>query len=232
TMTAPSDSHAKATKSEESSLAYELDADAEFHGDLSQDLPSQQTVDECAEEHVFGADRKSRKFKSLYAGEGIATRQLIIFVRHFFCGHCREFLRALCASITPDALLALETPTFITIVGCGSAKLIPEYAQATGCPFPIFADPAAVLYKKLGMQRSLSLGNKKPDYLSRTSLVQSTVEGIFESIKSGRDALHGGNIKQIGGEVLFEDEQVTWIHRMKNTRDHSEIQELRRVLGL
>ncbi|KAK8180653.1 AhpC/TSA antioxidant enzyme-domain-containing protein, partial [Phyllosticta citribraziliensis] len=206
----------------------------EFQGDVavSQDLPSQKDVDRCADMLVLGADGESRPFKSLYSGEGVATRQLIIFVRHFFCGNCQEFLRTLCASITPDALLQLGTPTFITVVGCGRPELIPAYAQTTGCPFPIFADPTTRLYAQLGMQRSLSLGHKKPDYLNRTSVVQTTVAGIYQSIKSGRGALQGGDIRQIGGEVLFEDEQVTWIHRMKNTRDHSEIQELRRVLGL
>ncbi|KAK7509701.1 AhpC/TSA antioxidant enzyme-domain-containing protein [Phyllosticta citriasiana] len=234
TMTAPSDSPAKATKSEETTLACEYEPDVEFQGDVlvSQDLPSQKDVDLCADMLVLGADGESRPFKSLYSGEGVATRQLIIFVRHFFCGNCQEFLRTLCASITPDALLALETPTFITIVGCGRPELIPAYARTTGCPFPIFADPTTSLYAQLGMQRSLSLGHKKPEYLNRTSVVQTTVAGIYQSIKSGRGALQGGDIRQIGGEVLFEDEQVTWIHRMKNTRDHSEIQELRRVLEL
>ncbi|KAK8248587.1 AhpC/TSA antioxidant enzyme-domain-containing protein [Phyllosticta capitalensis] len=235
TMTAPSPDVApiKPTKTDEpATLTCEYQPDDGGDVLVSQDLPSQKDVDACADMLVLGADGESRPFRSLYSGEGVATRQLIIFVRHFFCGNCQEFLRELCASITPDALLGLETPTFITIVGCGRPELIPAYARTTGCQFPIFADPTTRLYAALGMQRSLSLGPKKPEYLNKTSVVQTTVAGIFQSIKSGRGALQGGDIRQIGGEVLFEDGAVTWIHRMKNTRDHSEVLELRRVLGL
>ena len=44
--------------------------------------------------------------------------------------------------------------------------------------------------------------------------------------------MKGGNFHQVGGEFMFENERVTWCHRMKNTRDHAEIPEMRRVLGL
>lgn len=44
--------------------------------------------------------------------------------------------------------------------------------------------------------------------------------------------MKGGDFYQVGGEFLFENERVTWCHRMKNTRDHAEIPEMRKVLGL
>ncbi len=45
-------------------------------------------------------------------------------------------------------------------------------------------------------------------------------------------ALKGGDQKQVGGEFLFEGGEVRWCHRMRNTRDHVEVPELREVLGL
>ena len=39
--------------------------------------------------------------------------------------------------------------------------------------------------------------------------------------------------KQLGGAVRYvEEKRITWCHRMKNTRDHAELPELREVLGL
>ncbi|KAF2140620.1 uncharacterized protein K452DRAFT_252389 [Aplosporella prunicola CBS 121167] len=229
----PKDSMSLATPDSETAPACDFDPTADFKGDLpvSQDLPTQEDLDKCADLLVLDQNGESHSFKSIYSGEGQATRQMIIFVRHFFCGNCQEFLRTLSASITPEDLLALPTPTSLSIIGCGRPELIPMYTAATNCPFPIFADPTTKLYTYLGMARTLSLGAKRPDYI-KTNIVSTTVHSIIQGVKSGRGAVQGGDIKQVGGEFMFEDGQPTWTHRMKNTRDHAEIEELSRVLGL
>ncbi|KAF2452952.1 hypothetical protein BDY21DRAFT_259339, partial [Lineolata rhizophorae] len=193
-------------------------------------LPTEEEWSKCADMLVLDAEGKSRPFKSLYAGEGVAHRQMIIFVRHFFCGNCQEYVRTLCASITPADLLRLPTPTFLTIVGCGAPSLISMYASATSCPFPIYTDPRAQLYSVLRMGRTLDLGPRKPDYV-QTSMAGVVVSSLVQSLRMGRDALKGGDIKQVGGEVFVEGGRPTWIWRMRNTRDHAEVPVLRRVLG-
>lgn len=75
------------------------------------------------------------------------------------------------------------------------------------------------------------MGSKKPDYLTK-SMLAVTVQSIVKTIASGTDALKGGDVKQIGGEFLFEGGEVVWCHRMQNTRDHAEVEVLREVLGL
>src|SRR6266487_3350361 len=139
---------------------------------------------------------------------------------------CQEYLRTLTSLITPQALLSLPTPTFITIIGCGSPELINMYTSITECPFPTYADPTRKLYDVLGMTRTLDLGSKKPDYI-QSSLLTTVVKSIYQGVKSGRGALKGGDIKQVGGEFMFEDGNVVWCHRMPNTRGHTEVIELR-----
>ena len=102
------------------------------------------------------------------------------------------------------------------------------------------------------MTRTLSLGNKDPDYIQHTLMsgaMKSIVQGL-KRIGSG-DAMQGGDLRQVGGEFLFEvtgsgvalqnaktghadlkKVSVTWCHRMKNTRDHAEIPDLKKALGL
>ena len=82
------------------------------------------------------------------------------------------------------------------------------------------------------MQRTLALG-PRPAYMRRHLLVSSVLsigQGLRQ-IGSGL-ALRGGDQKQVGGEFLFEGGAVVWCHRMRNTRDHVEVPELREVLGL
>jgi hypothetical protein len=49
--------------------------------------PSQQALDLAGDISIFDAEGNSRPFRSLYEGpRAIGEQQLIIFVRHFFCG--------------------------------------------------------------------------------------------------------------------------------------------------
>lgn len=158
-------------------------------------------------------------------------------------------MRTLATAIPPTSL---PSDTSIRIVGCGSHTLIPSYIEQTKCPYPIFADPSKKLYSLLGMARTLNLGTKDPDYIQHT-LVSGMVKSIAQGLRriASGDALQAGDIRQVGGEFLFEvaggDARVTnsksgngaitrlevaWCHRMKNTRDHAELPELRTVLGL
>ncbi|KAF2015146.1 hypothetical protein BU24DRAFT_410819 [Aaosphaeria arxii CBS 175.79] len=210
----------------------EKDIELDFAGnvDVNDDLPSQATLDKVGDLVILDSAGQSRPFKELYSGPGVAPRQLIIFIRHFFCGNCQEYLRSLSASITPDSLLSLPTPTFITIIGCGRPSLIDMYVRETSCPFPVYADPTRRLYDHLGMTRTFDLG-RKPEYISSNLLVTS-VQSIVQGIKTGNKALQGGDFKQVGGEFLFEGGEVKWVHRMRNTRDHVEVGVVRELLGL
>ncbi|KAH8893290.1 hypothetical protein GQ53DRAFT_108417 [Thozetella sp. PMI_491] len=251
----------------------------DFQGDVNtnNDIPSPELLRKIENYVVLDRHGKTHTFRSLYAGSHVARRVLVIFVRHFFCGNCQEYLRALSASITPDALLRLPISTFIAVVGCGDPGLIDMYASETNCPFPIYADPTRKLYDELGMIKTLALG-ARPAYMSK-SILRSSLHSVVQGLKQIGTGLvtKAGDQRQIGGEFLFEPydiqspvvtpwsetdskqlelngngansrhsgsldgkddtgtseaKQVTWCHRMKNTRDHAEIPELMEILGL
>ena len=44
--------------------------------------------------------------------------------------------------------------------------------------------------------------------------------------------LKGGDFWQVGGEFIIESGEVTWCRRMRNTRDHAEMPEIKRLLGV
>ena len=105
------------------------------------------------------------------------------------------------------------------------------YIRETSCPYPIYADPTRKLYDMLGMTKTLSLGPQAPEYLQR-SLFSMAFSSFLQEIKSGRKLFSGGDYRQVGGEFLFWEGEVTFCKRMKNTRDHAEIPEVRKSLGL
>ncbi|KAI8946479.1 AhpC/TSA antioxidant enzyme-domain-containing protein [Xylaria longipes] len=179
----------------------------DFKGEVetNNEIPSA-TVLRAVENHtVIDSAGKFHTFKSLYSGPNVARRILVIFVRHFFCGNCQEYLRTLSASITPEGLLALPVSTFVAVVGCGSHELIDTYVKETGCRFPVYADPTRRLYADLGMVRTLSMG-PRPAYLQNKTVAHTVVSGIVQGLRQVKSGLatKSGDQKQVGGEFLFE----------------------------
>ncbi len=173
------------------------------------------------------------------------TRVLLIFIRHFFCGNCQQYLYTLTASLPPDSL---PDDLSIVVIGCGAPSLIESYVEITQCPWPVYTDPTSKLYEVLGMQRSLSLGSRNPGYIQH-SLVVGALKSMMQGLKRipTGDIWEAGDMSVNGGEFLFVREsvmgeesladaetawRVRWCHRMRNTRDHTEVDHLKTVLGL
>lgn len=179
---------------------------ADFQGEVvtNDELPSAETIRRIENYIVLDRHGKTHTFRSLYTGRSVARRVLVIFVRHFFCGNCQEYLRSLSASITAESLLQLPIPTFIAVVGCGDPALIDMYASETACPFPIYADPTRKLYQELGMVKTLALG-ARPAYMNK-SILKSSLDSIVQGVKQIKNGLvlKAGDQRQIGGEFLFE----------------------------
>ena len=67
----------------------------EFEGtvNVNNDLPSEKDLEKVKDLLILDAQGKSRPFRELYVASGVAPRQLIIFIRHFFCGVSRAHLQ-------------------------------------------------------------------------------------------------------------------------------------------
>ncbi|KAK9320038.1 AhpC/TSA antioxidant enzyme-domain-containing protein [Lipomyces orientalis] len=204
--------------------------------DITEGLPSQDQLNNAAKIPIFDGDGQVLAFEDLFLTPApVKKRVMVIFIRHFFCGSCQAYVQTLSKSIpSPDNL---PSGTTLAIIGCGSHSLISMYAKETGCPFPIYSDPSSRLFDILGMTRSLSLGESTPDYIHE-SVFASTIKAIGQILKRipAGDGWNGGDVKQIGGEFLFEVHECVidpvWCHRMRNTRDHTEVPALKRVLDL
>jgi hypothetical protein len=176
------------------------------------------------------------------------ARVLVVFIRNFLCGLCQQYILALSDAFGPTS----DHPLQIVVIGCGAPSLIESYQEITQCPWGIYTDPSAELYKVLGMKRTLSTGSfdVRPTYLKRglvLSGARSVVQGL-RRVGTGRlDAVSGaGEMNVVGGEFLLElmdvkalegsdvlgEWTVRWCRRMENTRDHTEIHHLKIVLGM
>ena len=70
--------------------------------ELSDDVPTQSQLDTAANIPIYDPEGNSRPFRHLYQGaEHQGQRQLIIFVRHFYCGVCQWFHFCLLLTLSP-----------------------------------------------------------------------------------------------------------------------------------
>ena len=87
----------------------------------------------------------------------------------------------------------------IAIIGCGDYAVIESYTKDSGSKFLIYADPTQKVYDMLGMIRTLSLGDKRPEYMS-VGVIGGIIKGIKNGLRAGSKAFRAGDIKQVGGE--------------------------------
>ncbi|WDK23088.1 hypothetical protein CGRA01v4_14379 [Colletotrichum graminicola] len=206
------------------------------HAVVTEVPPSSQALAEAAELQVLGRDGQTHPFKNLFGGLKSSSRVVVMFMRHFFCGACQLYTHDVSTTITPETLSSHRIPTSVVFIGCGDPELIDDYSQVTNCRFPIYTDPTGKLFDKLGMVRTAAVGNRTI-YSSKRWLSHffKAVYDALVNLPSGKTTKAGDGMR-VGGEFVFEEGEeekiVTWCHRMRNHRDHTEVADLCRVLGL
>jgi len=106
---------------------------------------------------------------------------------------------------------------------------MPSYIETTSCPFPIYTDPSRQLYNLLGMTANIGMGSTRPQYQTESTM-STILSSLVGELKAGTKIFSGGDYSLNGGEWVCEDGRVVWGHRMRNTRDHAEVEVLREVL--
>lgn len=142
---------------------------------------------------------------------------------------CQDYLEELAKILPPSTLPAKSQ---ITIISNGHPSYINTYKSRTQTPYALYVDPSpSNLYAALELGHTQDMGTK-PKYVKK-SLFQTIITGITQGVSAGRNSVRGGNFLQVGGEFLFVREtnwKCTWAHRMKTTRDHTEVDDLKSLL--
>ena len=166
---------------------------------VTDECPDRATLAAAYNIPIYAADGTPMPFGQLYhPATATHTRQLIIFIRHFYCGACQAYLKAISDNITMQEYFSIPIPTSIIVIGCGHPELIPFYKLKTGCPFPIYAEPSRALFKRLGMVLSLNIGTKRPAYMKDISPVAwaaGQMTTIHQGIKARQAELNKAKLE-------------------------------------
>lgn len=192
-------------------------------------LPSDDTLKDIAKVVLLDRNRNKVTFKEL-VNDASHRRTVVVFIRHFFCGMCYGYVRNLSADLMPGKLEAMPTPTRLVIIGCGDPILIPQYIKETDCPFEIYADTSRKLYTQLGFCVNGEANETPPTYVKKYSPPLWLNLLISGKMAAKTMKTSGGLINQNGGEMIWIDGKLKFIHRMRNTTDHVEVEELEQIM--
>nr|XP_021532779.1 thioredoxin-like protein AAED1 isoform X2 [Aotus nancymaae] len=77
-------------------------------------------------------------------------RAVVVFVRHFLCYICKEYVEDLAR--IPKSFLQ-EADVTLIVIGQSSYHHIESFCKLTGYSHEIYVDPEREIYKRLGMKR-------------------------------------------------------------------------------
>ncbi|XP_052584701.1 peroxiredoxin-like 2C isoform X5 [Peromyscus californicus insignis] len=106
----------------------------------------QPLADAVAELPVLDASGRRVTFGALFR----ERRAVVVFVRHFLCYVCKEYVEDL-AKI-PKSFLQ-EADVTLIVIGQSAYHHIEPFCKLTGYSHEIYVDPEREIYKRLGMKR-------------------------------------------------------------------------------
>ncbi|WVW83667.1 hypothetical protein I302_105688 [Kwoniella bestiolae CBS 10118] len=190
--------------------------------------PTQKMLFEASLLEVIDERGKKVRFGDLVRNR----RTIVIFIRHWYCPLCAQYMNSILAEVSLDALE--EANVDLIIIGNGSDKMLDGYRNKSfRCPFKMYTDPTLALYRSLGLTRQTGNGGDeehKGDYL-----VQSAMESTVQTVKRAtRMPLRNpGHFTQLGGEFIFDGTlNCIYTHRMTTTRSHKPIRDICEEAGV
>ncbi|KAI9508433.1 hypothetical protein F5148DRAFT_979798 [Russula earlei] len=168
-------------------------------------------------------------------------RTVVLFIRHFWCPMCQDYLASLMRDVDHAALA--RSGVRLVVIGCGSHGLIRSYRQIFHLPYELFVDasPGQTLYRTLGMgrvpsgsQRARSSTEHPVGSYVRHGAVSGLAMVVAHALRVGMPVWErGGDASQLGGEfVLGPGLTCTYVHRMPNTAGHAPIVDVLAAAGV
>ncbi|PPQ64609.1 hypothetical protein CVT26_002007 [Gymnopilus dilepis] len=217
-------------------------------------LPTVQQLAHAAYLPVTCEDGSQVSFGSLFD----KTRTIVVFIRHFWCPLCQDYMSSLKSIVKPEMLsawpegdenggdLKSRLVSFV-VIGNGAPGMIHKYRQIFGLPFKVYTDPSLAIYQALGMGRDgrrgqhqhrassvdLSTGCNCKSYVKH-GLVGGLAMVVGRAIKVGMPVWeNGGDVDQLGGEFIFGPGlKCSYAHRMQTPKGHAPIEDVLSAAGI
>jgi hypothetical protein len=212
-------------------LAVDCDGNCDRAGPPSQSewaIPYFSQLSHAASLSIFTESGDRILFGSIFAQH----RTIVIFIRHFWCPLCQDYMSSLSSLVKPEMLRSNKDSiqeVQLVVISNGAHAMIGKYRKIFQLPFDMYTDPSLAIYTALGMGRDkggehgrhhhgsisdgLALGAHEYTEEQETSgdrdyvkhgLIGGIAMVVVRAFKVGMPVWEkGGDIGQLGGEFVF-----------------------------
>ncbi|KAF9000648.1 hypothetical protein BDQ17DRAFT_1359281 [Cyathus striatus] len=210
------------------------------------ELPTQSQLSYAASLPIISEKGKTIPFGSIFS----KMRTIVVFIRHFWCPNCQDYMSSLTSFARPEVLQAQSEKggeVQLVIISNGAHTFIKKYRRIFRLPFRVYTDPTLGVYSALGMgkvnevsttefnkrRRKMSLDESKLPSARRGEyakhgLMSGIAMVVVRALKVGIPLWEkGGDVSQLGGEfVLGPGMTCSYAHRMQSTRGHAPVEDV------
>ncbi|XP_066224426.1 peroxiredoxin-like 2C isoform X1 [Saccopteryx leptura] len=187
--------------------------------------PGQPLAAAVAELPVLDASGRRVPFGALFQ----ERRAIVVFVRHFLCYTCKEYVEDL-AKI-PKIFLQEASVTLI-VIGQSSYHHIEPFCKLTGYCHEIYVDPEREIYKRLGMKRGEEITSAGQSPHIKSNIVSGSFRSLWRAVTGPLFDFQGDPVQQGGTLILGPGHYIHFIHRDRNRLDHKPINSILQLVGV
>ncbi|KAL4630082.1 thioredoxin-like protein AAED1 [Arapaima gigas] len=171
-------------------------------------------VQDCT---VLDRDGARLPFRQLYEKK----KAVIVFVRHFLCYVCKEYVEDL-AKIPLDSLE--DAGVRLVVIGQSSPHHIQPFCCLTGYQHEMYVDPERQLYRKLGMRRGEApVQSASPSPHVKSNVLTGSMRSIWRAMTSPAFDFQGDPHQQGGALIAGPGSALHFAHFDVNRLDHTPI---------
>ncbi|XP_070651213.1 peroxiredoxin-like 2C isoform X3 [Bos indicus] len=126
-------------------------------------------------------------------------RAIVVFVRHFLCYICKEYVEDL-AKI-PKSFLQEANVTLI-VIGQSSYHHIEPFCKLTGYSHEIYVDPEREIYKRLGMKRGEEIASSGQSPHVKSNILSGSIRSLWRAVTGPLFDFQGDPAQQGGTLIL------------------------------
>ncbi|XP_025278875.3 peroxiredoxin-like 2C [Canis lupus dingo] len=178
-----------------------------------------------AELPVLDASGRRVPFGALFR----ERRAVVVFVRHFLCYICKEYVEDL-AKI-PKSVLQ-EADITLIVIGQSSYHHIEPFCKLTGYSHEIYVDPEREIYKKLGMKRGEGIASSGKSPHIKSNILSGSIRSLCRAVTGPLFDFQGDPAQQGGTLILGPGNNIHFIHRDRNRLDHKPINSVLQLVGI
>ncbi|KAG8508518.1 Peroxiredoxin-like 2C, partial [Galemys pyrenaicus] len=156
-------------------------------------------------------------------------RAVVVFVRHFLCYICKEYVEDL-AKI-PKSFLQ-EADVTLIVIGQSSYQHIEPFCRLTGYSHEIYVDPEREIFKRLGMKRGEEIVYSGQSPHIKSNILSGSIQSLWRAVTGPLFDFQGDPAQQGGTLILGPGNNIHFIHRDRNRLDHKPINSVLHLVGV